>query len=242
MMFARSGLSTAFVLCTIFLMSRCGTSGSGMITVPISNTNSTQFLIDPFEAQIVGSGASSVSGVAPQVNVDYATAKAACEASGKRLCSYSEWRAACVGPNNRNFGFQDTHDTPQLLSSVCDVARTENNTPGSLPSATGAHPNCKTEGVEVYDMIGNLAEWTTGSDGTPIAAGVSFYQPISESNCLNALVDPGSTKIDPATKSTDVGFRCCMNQTVQTSSGGGGGGGSVPTFPFGISRAMRVTW
>lgn len=219
----------------------CGSTGNGMITVPVSSTNSTAFLIDPYEAQVVGVAASSVAGVAPQVNIDFATAKAACEAAGKRLCTYPEWRSACVGPNNHEFGFQDTHNSPQLLTSVCDVARTENNTPGSLPSATGAHLSCKTEGVEVYDMIGNLSEWTIASDGTATAAGVSFYQPIEESNCLNILVDPGSATIAPTTKSTDVGFRCCMNVT-SSNSGGGSSGGSVPTFPFGITQPKGSPW
>ena len=205
-----------------------------MTSVPVSTTNTTAFSIDPYEARIVSGIAESTTGVAPEVNVDYATAKAACEAAGKRLCTTTEWFAACVGANNRAYAFQDSATSPVSIDSVCDVARTTNNTPGSLPSLTGAHPSCKTEGLELYDMIGNLAEWTTDPSGTPVAAGIPFYLAsgvtLDDAKCLTTTTDVGSATIDPATKSTDVGFRCCKDAESTTTTSGGSG--SAPTFPF----------
>ncbi len=201
-----------------------------MITVPESSTNSAAFTIDPYEAKINGSIAQSTSGVAPEVNVDFATAKAACEAAGKRLCTTTEWVAACKGANNRLFGFQDSSSSPLLLTDICDVARTTNNTPGSLPSLTGAHPKCVTDGIAVFDLIGNLSEWTINPSDVPTASGVAFYQDISVSDCNGGLVDPGSTIIAPTTKSTDLGFRCCKD--ITTGSTNSGSGSSPPTFPF----------
>lgn len=199
-----------------------------MVTVPVSATNATAFTIDPYEARIVSGAAESVTGVAPEVNVDYATAKSACEAAGKRLCSTSEWYQACLGPNNRAYSFQDSGTSPVAVSTVCDAARTENNTPGSLPSLTGAHPNCKTDGIGVYDMIGNLAEWTTDSDGTPVAAGAPFYFSDALTTCVTKTTDIGVSTISPSTKSTDIGFRCCKDAVTTSGTSASG----VPTFPF----------
>jgi len=225
-----AGLFLAFFVFSLF---SCSKTTGDMVSVPLSATNSAEFYIDPYEARIVSGKAESTSGVAPEVNVDYATAKAACEAAGKRLCTTSEWFAACVGANNRAYAFQDSESSPVSIDSVCDVARTENNTPGSLPSLTGAHPSCKTEGLNLYDMIGNLAEWTTDASGTPVAAGEPFYlasgATLADAKCVTTTTDIGSPTIDPATKSTDVGFRCCKDPEATATSGGSG---TAPTFPF----------
>jgi len=199
-----------------------------MVTVPVSATNATAFTIDPYEARITGNKAESLTGVSPEVNVDYGTAKVACETAGKRLCTTAEWYQACLGPNNRAYSFQDTGTEPVSISTICDAARTENNTPGSLPSLTGAHPNCKTDGIEVFDMIGNVAEWTTDSDGTAVAAGAPFYFSDTLSTCVTKTTDLGQETISPSTKSTDVGFRCCKDVVTTTGPGSSG----VPTFPF----------
>lgn len=187
------------------------TSTDAMVLVPANTAyNLKAFWIDSFEAKVgTGGKAVSVAGVDPEVNIDYAGAKAACETAGKRLCTYHEWKVACRGPQDLRFAFQ-ADDTN--LVATCDVARTTNNTPGSLPSKTKAHPQCKTSGSDVWDMIGNLTEWTTNdADGVPIAAGAAFYQPTSGSDCEATLNKSGTGPMPPTEKATDIGFRCCRN-------------------------------
>lgn len=211
---------------TVYSLLSCSKTSDSMTTVPIADNNSTEFTIDPYEAKIENGRANSESGLAPEVSVDFATAKAACESAGKRLCTSTEWVAACKGAGNKAFAFQESADEPASIKEKCDVARTENNTPGSLPSLTGAHPECKTEGLNLFDMVGNLAEWTIGPNGTAIASGAPFYFDIEISGCAAQTTDPGEPTIDPGTKSTDVGFRCCRDKNSTAT------GTSVPTFPF----------
>ena len=212
----------------MLFMSACSPTAPDMVYIaPSSRYSTAGFWIDKYEAKINGSSASSASGVDPQVNVNYAAAKAACEAASKRICTFREWKAACRGPKDRFVAFQDTYNSPLAVIDVCDVDRTTNNTPGSLPSKTGSHAQCKTEGIELYDMIGNLSEWTFDNDrSVPVSAGVAFYQAASNSSCDTKLSNtPGSlADVDPANESTDIGFRCCADQPP--------GAGSPPSFPF----------
>ncbi len=183
--------------------------GESMVLIAANGAAGTlDFYIDSYEASLLGSAAVSVAGVDPAVNIDYMGAKAACAAAGKRLCTLQEWKVACRGPKDLLFSFQA--DAANLIAR-CDVARTTNNTPGSLPSKTGAHPQCKTDGYEVFDMIGNLTEWADST--TPVAAGAAFYQPEVGSTCEATLNEPGTvTPMPPTEKATDIGFRCCRTK------------------------------
>lgn len=164
---------------------------------------SQSFQIFQYEAVVVDGKAHSVAGVIPTNAIDFEEAKAACEANGWRLCTQSEWQQACKGPDNMLFAYAATKDGPPKVEEACDVARTTNNTPGSLPSKTGSHPQCVTKGVQIWDMVGNASEWAYDTQNQPIALGVAFYQEAANSNCEGAL-DTGPTE-----KSTDMGFRCC---------------------------------
>lgn len=169
---------------------------------------STTFEIFSYEAVVVDGKAISKAGVVPTVSVDATEAAAACLASGYRLCTQSEWTAACKGPEQLKFGYAATADGPPAVTEACDVARTTDNSPGSLPSKTGTHPECVTKGLAVYDMVGNASEWANGSGDKPVAMGVAFYQAAADSHCEASLTGGGET-MDPAEKSTDLGFRCC---------------------------------
>ena len=94
----------------------------------------TAFSIFKYEASIIGGKARSLKGVQPAVSVNFAEAKAACEAAGYRLCKQAEWQGACKGPDNLLFAYAATKDGPPKVEEACDVGRTTNNTPGSLPS------------------------------------------------------------------------------------------------------------
>lgn len=189
------------------------TPGDRMALVPANSAFSLpEFWIDSYEASLSGTKASSVANVAPAVNIDFTGAKNACAAAGKRLCTLHEWKVACRGPKDLKFAFQA--DDTKLIDK-CDVARTTNNTPGSLPSKTNAHPQCQTDGAELWDMIGNLTEWTTSdADQSAIAAGAAFYQPTAGSNCDATLNKDGTgtAPMPPTEKATDIGFRCCRTK------------------------------
>ncbi len=110
----------------------------------------------------------------PQVNVNALQAEAACANASKRLCTATEWVAACRGPRNFVYPYGNTyrrgacnegrpsptravfgsgwgrHDDPRLAEADNAIE------PG------GAFPAC-VSGWGVYDMHGNVHEWVSDS-------------------------------------------------------------------------------
>ena len=136
--------------------------------------------------------ARSAPGAMPQGYISRDGAKAACEAAGKRLCAWIEWRRACQGPSwsrwpygNARVAGHCNSGKDHLLGRLFgeDPAKwTEDDfndprlgaEPGFL-AATGAHPQCVSpEGL--YDMVGNLHEWVIDTVST------SFLRKMKEEN------------------------------------------------------------
>jgi formylglycine-generating enzyme required for sulfatase activity len=128
--------------------------------------------------------ARSRAGAQPQAYLSRHEARAACEHADKRLCTLSEWYAACAGPAKRTYPYGDDERSgvcnsskPHLLSRLFGSnprrwrydeqfnSSRLNQEPGFL-APTGSHPGCVTpEGV--YDLVGNLHEWVSDEvDGT----------------------------------------------------------------------------
>ncbi len=126
-------------------------------------------------------------GSMPQVNVSWDAANGACTAVGKRLCKNSEWRTACGG----KYPYGSKYD-----ADACNTVG-EDGLERPVLSA-GSKPKCKS-GYGLYDMVGNVAEWTeektvnggdsnkTGEDGT----------------CSRSAKRFGGSPF--------VGFRCCAD-------------------------------
>ncbi len=135
-------------------------------------------------------GAVSAPNVYPQA-VHQAAPKAArarCATAGKRLCAPVEWRKACMGPKQTTFGYgaervtgrcndfrrvqPDDAPVPRRWHDVVDARRHDRDerrrasTSWTRPlSPTGSHDQC-TNDYGVYDMVGNLHEWTNDPNGT----------------------------------------------------------------------------
>jgi len=129
----------------------------------------------------------SRAGVLPQGYISGVQAASACKRSGKRLCSPTEWRRACKGPQHLVYGYSndveknrcnDSGRSPMAVRFGLGGSPAEaykwtvqkmndpalNQIPGTL-APTGAHPKC-TNGYGVYDMVGNLHEWVADPEGT----------------------------------------------------------------------------
>jgi formylglycine-generating enzyme required for sulfatase activity len=127
--------------------------------------------------------AQSVAGVVPQGYVSGAQAARACEAAHTRLCQPVEWRAACGGSAGNVYPYGPTrvpgkcHDSGVAPMIALHAAELKTGWgPGSLNdprlnqlegtlAKTGAFPDCAND-FGVYDMVGNIDEWTADPNGT----------------------------------------------------------------------------
>jgi len=158
-------------------------------------------------------------GVLPWENVDYSTAKAACESKGKRLCNASEWSLACGGPNNTAYCYGEEYvaGTCNSIDAYCDSVYNGcfYDCDYCYPfhaAPTGSFPVCVSF-WGVYDLCGNLWEWVdssysyTGTDSFPVApylrgGAYNCSYPGAPEYMLSCDYDGGAYR--PAS-----GFRCC---------------------------------
>jgi Sulfatase-modifying factor enzyme 1 len=117
------------------------------------------YCIDKYEASNSGGLAMSVSGATPWMSINQTNAKAKCIAAGKHLCTGGEWFNAANLAGLKNATNEGTGEYYN-----CNT-----NSAGAV--LTGSRALCKSD-ADVYDMVGNLWEWTDesyASDPTPSA-------------------------------------------------------------------------
>ncbi len=163
----------------------------------------------------------SIEGAVPQAYIDQLQAADACANAGKRLCTDSEWLAACQGTAGNVYPYGNTREP-----GVCNDARAvhpaveyygttdpwiysalDNACLDQLPAsldACGANPGCVTPGG-IYDLMGNLHEWTDDPAGT-FRGGFYVDTVINGNGCLYVTTAHNTSYWDYST-----GFRCCAD-------------------------------
>lgn len=164
----------------------------------------------------------SKKGVHPQAYISRNEAAQACEASGKRLCSDDEWITACKGKHPTQYPYGDDHkdgycndsgvssfnryygggnaETPQEAYTWANMNDPRLNQLEGTLAPTGKFKHCK-NGFDVYDMVGNLHEWT--ASGT-FRGGYYLDTHINGDGCDYRTTAHGASYHDYST-----GFRCC---------------------------------
>ncbi len=142
-----------------------------------------EFCIDRYEYP-------NKKGEKPMADITWYMAKQMCERAGKRLCMDWEWEDACAGLNKWDYAYHNVYD------------ETKCNTAGSEPVKSGDFSECKTKNYELYDMVGNLREWTAGG-GVGAAGGI--YKDKRGARCSRW------DALSLQTKDSNTGFRCCIN-------------------------------
>lgn len=165
----------------------------------------------------------SQPGVVPQGYISALQAQRACRASGRRLCRDREWVAACRGPQNRTFPYGNSRepgrcnenhgrhpvvalfgaDRQMIWDGIHMNDPQINQLPGTL-ALTGAFEGCAGEGG-IYDMVGNLHEWTASPEGT-FRGGYYMDTRMNGDGCLYATRAHDASYHDYST-----GFRCCAD-------------------------------
>jgi hypothetical protein len=169
--------------------------------------------------------ARSIAGVVPQGYISAKQAEVACRASQKRLCQPVEWRVACAGSGGTAFPYGPTriagkcHDSgvsPMLTFHADTMARgwgraelndPRNNQLEGTVAKTGSFPDCVSD-QGVYDMVGNLHEWTADPNGT-FQGGYWLDTSQHGDGCAYRTIAHAFDYSDYST-----GFRCCADPST----------------------------
>jgi len=135
-------------------------------------------------------------GVLPVNMVSQTQARDSCASVGKRLCSAPEWTAACKGPYNWKYPYGNSY-----VPRACVTQDT-------VPRRSGEAGECR-GWYALYDMSGNLAEWTstraTENNRFFVVKG-GFWESGQASDC-----EMSRYSYYPQNQHNPVGFRCCKS-------------------------------
>jgi len=163
----------------------------------------------------------SIKGATPQGYINGYQAEAACKEAGKRLCTDQEWLRACRGPSNYKYPYgnkrqpgdcndaRSIHPAVEYFRSSASWVFSKIQHPciNQLKKSllkTGQKTKCITH-EKVYDMMGNLHEWTSNSTG--IFRGGYYVDTYRNGDgCLYRTTAHTRGHWDYST-----GFRCCAN-------------------------------
>jgi formylglycine-generating enzyme required for sulfatase activity len=142
----------------------------------------------------------------PVIEVSFQGARAYCEWAGKRLPTESEWHRACVGLEVFTYPWGNDFDPAvaesgkwaNILGAADGFARTA--PVGSFPAGRSPYG--------VWDMGGNVWEWTVGPEGKPILRGGSWSNSYLFARCIKRD-DPNASH--SFYKSSSVGFSCAKD-------------------------------
>lgn len=158
-------------------------------------------------------------GVSPTVMVSWYEARRLCRAQGKRLCTETEWTFACEGEEGVPYPYGYDRDP-----DACVVDRSwKQFSPNAMSPRDGAQAKaeldrlwqgmpsgsraaCKSP-TGVYDMTGNVDEWTVNETGQPFDSALKggWWGPI------RARCRPATTAHNEGFIYYQIGFRCCAD-------------------------------
>jgi formylglycine-generating enzyme required for sulfatase activity len=160
--------------------------------------------------------------------LDWYQAQATCESKGKRLCTATEWTAACEGPDHTPFpyGWERDHEKCNMDNFYIDPRKPApkaqflfySKDPAvagpellrldqSVPS--GSIETCKS-GFGVYDMPGNVDEWVV-NDGPPHEKSKFAGLKGGAWGHVRSQCRPETFSHEPEFTYYFVGFRCCRD-------------------------------
>lgn len=156
---------------------------------PVGTARVNSFCIDKYEFP-------NVLGRDVEAEKTWIEAYEACRSRNKRLCTEFEWEYACRGQFNLFYPYGNQYDEKKC------------NTEGKKAERVGSTVECHGEAL-VYDMSGNVNEWT-GSNWdaniqNKVIRGGGWFSGEKESRCTLRFSN------HPVTRAKAIGFRCCKS-------------------------------
>lgn len=207
------------------LMGAAACGGSSLVSAPqaevcLEGRDGRRFCMYQFEASrrdataddpgLQSSGApQSSADKLPWTGVTWSEAKAACEAADRRLCERAEWLDACDGAVGEDEGTRYTYgDERNAAACRADDAETCCNTGNGGVAATGRFLGCRPEAHEIFDLSGNVWEWTGNEVGEARARG-GAWPSTQRHECRSG--DAALLEFSIQDQSDELGFRCCRD-------------------------------
>lgn len=173
----------------------------------------------------------SKKGRIPQGHISRNQAEEACINAGKRLCTDDEWLQACRGKKPTKYPYGDERKDGRCndhgVSGFNLLFGPGNNTPpgphvytkenmndprlnqlDGTVAKTGKYSKCRGS-YRVFDMVGNLHEWTSAKEGT-FRGGYYLDTSINGEGC-----DYRTGAHDAKYYDYSTGFRCCFGGAEQ---------------------------
>jgi formylglycine-generating enzyme required for sulfatase activity len=154
--------------------------------------------------------------VLPWTNVTFGQAEAACTAAGGALCSEAEWQAACQSSTNNCAWGMDSCSTYGATKCNGNDFDSDSGTAGdqdalrTTQSMSACYANWGSTTNRVFDMSGNVKEWTLSGAGDP--ANTRRLRGGSYNNTSGGLrCDFRFAVADSTFQFPNVGFRCCRS-------------------------------
>jgi hypothetical protein len=148
----------------------------------------------------------------PWSSVNHAEAAAACTEAGLRLCTEDEWEVACEGAARSTYPYGNTYEGDACNGADYDpncAAPDDNHVmpTGAQLSCPPKADTCKSS-YGVYDLSGNLKEWTSTQVGTGLfrVRGGAYDSVAPGLTCQFDFIAAATTYQYP-----NLGFRCCSD-------------------------------
>lgn len=141
-----------------------------------------------------------------------------CQSIGKELCTQTRWNIACVGPQHKTYPYGNFYRRGICNDNKYGWIKVPWLTMGTPAwntwcisqykgAPSGSHPSCVSD-YGVYDLTGNVAEWTrepNSSFGYVTKGG--YWYGVLQGTPTCRFVNPAHS---PGFNSYEFGFRCCQ--------------------------------